>query len=90
MTTEPTPLQQLEAAVQDFINTTTDESCIVKDAVVVWESTRFEDNGSQAFLVKYAVVTEGTGLSTSVGLLELAGDILRADILEHYTDDDEE
>ncbi len=68
---EPTPRDKLEAALQEFVNETYDEACILKEAIVVFETTRFNDEGRQAYRVNYSIPTEGTGMSATVGLLEM-------------------
>ena len=88
MSEEPTPIEELQEAVRRFIERTHDEPTLLKDLVVVYETTMFREDGNQAYMVRYAC-GPGTGLSAGIGLCEMGKAYMVDDILSADRDDDE-
>jgi hypothetical protein len=76
----PSPLRKLEAAVQEFINDISSQPTMLKNLVVVFETTRFDDDGDQAYAVSYATGMM-TDMAASSGLARLGARMIEDDIL---------
>lgn len=77
----PTPLEKLDAAVQEFVNSQVDQPTLVANAVVVWEQVRYDEDGDAERCISYAVPTVNFTLSGTLGLLEGVREYVRRDIL---------
>lgn len=75
---EPTPLEELEAAVQRFVNAVHGHPRVVTGSVVVFESVRLDEDGDTRHLVDYA--TTAATMALGVGLLEIGRDRVLVDL----------
>lgn len=64
-----TPLEDLHAAIQEFVNSLDDEALLLHSAVVVWETVRYRDDGAMGHRICYACVVGS--MSSAVGLLAI-------------------
>lgn len=71
-------VEAILGAAQEFVSAGADSPTMVTSAILVWEQVRPEGENDMR-RTDYAVLTEN-GLSTSVGLVELARLRLRADL----------
>ena len=79
---EDSPLVSLAGAIQTFANAIADEPpVLVGGALVLWEQVRYDEDGDVCRSIRYAVPTDSSTLTGSLGLLEAAGEYLRRDIL---------
>lgn len=83
---ERTSLEVLAAAVQSFANELTDGPELIDNAVVVWESVSYGDEGEVQRCIRYAVPTNNFTMSGTLGLLEAGHHYVRRDILDHEDD----
>lgn len=90
MSDEADPLATLAAALQDFANHEAGEPVLVDTALVVWELITYDDDGDVQRRITYAVPTHNFSMSSSMGLVDAAKELLRRDTLgcQHDTDDD--
>lgn len=77
--TDPTPLQRLGDAVQEFVNATEGEAAIVTSCIVAFERIRFSGEGDQLHALRYAVVGEGVSMAASIGLAQAARTMIERD-----------
>ena len=78
-------LEALADAVQAFANEDEDEAVIVQAAVVVYEVTRFTEDGDQTHRICYTVPRE-TAMSATIGLLDAGLHMVRADAVADTED----
>lgn len=82
MTTDETrPLDDLQSALQTYVNTQADSPALVDNAMVIWEQVGYDEDGVTQRGIMYAVPTDNFTLSGSLGLLEAARVFVRRDIL---------
>lgn len=84
--TEPTPLQRLTEAVQTFVNSLDDEPAIVIGSVIAFETARYDDDGEQRHLIRYAVLGEAPSMSGAIGLFDAGHAMCRSDSTDDDTD----
>lgn len=93
MSDEPTPLETLRDAVQDFANVQRAEQGhgpgLVDVSLVIWEEVAFDDDGTTMRRIRYAVPSDNFSLSSGLGLIEAAREFVRGDILGGSSEDDE-
>lgn len=83
------PLDDLQAAVQAFVNKQVETPTLVDNALVVWEEVSYDEDGITQRRIRYCVPTDNFSLSGTLGLLEAASEYVRRDILgERGADDD--
>lgn len=83
-----TPLEDLTEAVQAFVNAGEDHAAVVTASLLVWEVTRFNDDGEAEQAIRYAVPGEHASMAAAAGLADLGRQLVLSDILDD--DDDEE
>lgn len=86
---DPTPLEKLEAAVQEFAVSIADDAVHVVSSVVMWEQVRFEDDGREMRALRYTVPGSMT-LAGSLGLIDATSEYLRRDILGERNEPDDD
>jgi len=77
-------IDQLHAAVQAFSNSLADDTSevgLVQHALIVWEETTFDEDGSQTRSLHYAVTGDAAGLASSLGLADYGREQLRSDLV---------
>lgn len=79
---ELTALEKVAAALQEFVNECNDEGrpVLLRGGVVCWESMVYEDDGDAGFLVNYASLPN-TSMATTIGILDLATEVAKNDML---------
>lgn len=78
--TEMAPeVQALGEAVQRFVAASQD-GALVSQALVLWESVAFDDEGETVRSVSYCVPTDNFSLTGGLGLLDAAQVYIRRDI----------
>ena len=90
MSDELTPLEALAAAIQGLANDVADGPELVDNAVVVWESVSFDEDGLTQRCIRYAVPSENFTMSGTLGLLEAGKFYIRRDVFSRYEDEDDE
>ena len=80
-------LRTLTDAVQAFANEDEDSASIVLGAVLVYEVTRFEDDGDQTYRITYTIPSEQTSMSAAIGLLDAGLHMVRRDAIDGEEDD---
>lgn len=83
------PLDDLCDAVQAFANTLTDQGELIDNAVVIWESVSFDEDGETRRCIRYAVPTPNFTMSGTLGLLEAGKHYIRRDVLSIRGSDDD-
>jgi len=87
MKAEPTPLERVADALQEFVNCIEDEApVLLRGAVVAWESMRFDEDGDAMFKVNYAALPN-TSMASTIGILDLANDVAKHDMFYHHEED---
>lgn len=82
------PIQPLAEAVQAFANEVAEAPELVDNAIVVWESVSYNEDGDVQRCIRYAVPTENFTMSGTLGLLEAGAFYVRRDMLRGYEDDE--
>ncbi len=82
-------LDTLAEALQVFANHITDTPELIDNALILWESVSFDDDGDTQRCIRYAVPTPNFTMSGTLGLLEAGKYYLKRDILNADQDDDE-
>ena len=72
-------VQELATAVQKFV-AATQEGALVSQALVLWESVSFDEEGDTVRSVSYCVPTDNFSLTGGLGLLDAAQVYIRRDI----------
>lgn len=80
---EQSPLEVLQDAVQEFVNSISDKPCVVTGAVVAWETREFKDDGDLLFEVNYSSLPP-TSMATAVGIFDIALEKLHNDIGDRH------
>lgn len=75
---DPTPLEVLEQAVQQFINALSDEARIVQGAVLVYETVRLDEAGTSHHGIDYASLS--SSMAADAGLLTVGLDRVLTDL----------
>lgn len=82
MTDEPTPLDKLTAAIQEFVNAISEEGpALLDSAVVVWETMRYDEGGDLGYRIDYANAGRAS-MSATAGLLRVGLDQVLGDLTE--------
>lgn len=91
MTDETPPIERLNAAVTEFANATSEGPVLVDVALVIWEQVTYDEDGDVTRRIQYAVPTDNFSLSGGLGLIEVASEYVRRDILgdRNHEGDDE-
>ena len=76
------PLETLNEAIATFVNATTEQAVLVNQAVVIWETVRFDEDGDAERAISYANTTDNFSLSGCLGMLEAGREFIRRDILD--------
>lgn len=80
MKTNPTPLERVADALQDFVNATDEQApVLLRGGVVAWESMIFDEDGDAMFRVNYAALPN-TSMASTIGILDLATDVAKCDM----------
>ena len=79
MTEQRPELNALRDAIQDLANAIEDEPHLLDNAVVIWESVSFDEDGDPQRSIQYAVPTDNFTLSGTLGLIEAGKFYLRRD-----------
>ena len=80
-------LDALAQAVQSFVNEDEGEAAVVLGVVVVYEVTRFTDDGDQTHRICYTIPQE-TAMASAIGLLDAGLHMVRADALGDGDEDE--
>lgn len=91
MSTDPaptmSPLDRLQAAVQAFVNETSDEPVFVGSALLVWEGITYTSTGSALFDLDFASCGAQESMTSALGLSCYAQAKMTDDLV-HGTGDD--
>lgn len=85
---ESDELLALRAAVQAMANAVEDKPVIVTGAVVVWETTSYDEDGDDVAGINYSVPSNSASISGTLGLLDACRYMVRRDCLRDDTDDE--
>jgi hypothetical protein len=80
--TEPSPLDALAEAVQNFVNAETEDASVVTGMVVVYEVVRFDEAGDELRSIGYTVPGGSASMSGSIGLLDAGLYMVRRDAID--------
>lgn len=82
------PLEKLKQAIDEFVQESSNDGTprIVRDCVVIWETTRFDEDGRQLSRVQYAIPNEGTSMAACSGLVHLGAQYIDRDIINETPD----
>ena len=80
-------LEALRDAVQALSNAIDNEPHLVDQAIVVWESVSFAEDGEPQRMVRYACPTDNFSITGAIGLLEAGTYYVRRDVLHDDGDD---
>lgn len=79
-------LDKLNAAIQEFALTRTEEPCLIDVAVVAWEAVSYDEDGDVQRQIRYAIPTDNFSISAVLGLLDAARTLVRHDTLPSEED----
>lgn len=83
-------VEALLAAIQELANELADEPELIDQAIVVWESVSFADDGETQRCIRYTVPTDNFSLSGAIGLLEAGKHYVKRDAIGYFAQDDED
>lgn len=81
-------VEELAKAVQRFVASRGDGSTLVSQALVLWESVSFDDDGEAQRSISYTCPTDNFSPSGAIGLLDAGRFYIRRDILGESGDDE--
>jgi hypothetical protein len=87
---ESDELLALRAAVQAMANECEGRPVIVTSAVVVWETTSYDDDGEDVAGISYSVPSNSASISATLGLLDACRYMVRRDTLARDEDEPDE
>jgi hypothetical protein len=73
-------LDRLRLALQEYLNTTSDQPILLDNALIVWEQIKL-DGDDTLRQIQYVIPTDNFSLSGTLGLLEASATYIRRDIL---------
>ena len=75
-----TPLEELEAALQRFVNSEEGQASLLRGAVILWESMSYDDDGEPLYTVSYRAVA-GASMAAAIGIIDLGKEVAVADVM---------
>lgn len=84
------PLEVLEEAVRQYVNAREEEAVLLVDAVLSYQTVRYNDEGVATYQIFYAVITPNSSPAASVGVMDLARDKIAMPMVMPVDDEEDE